>query len=260
LSLALGNASATPLQMASAYAIFANGGFRVQPYFIQRIEDGHHTLLEQAEPLVACKTCEPAREESENPAVMVAASAATDKRPRVAPRAVSPEISFLMASMLQDVVREGTGGAARVLGRKDIGGKTGTTDEYRDAWFSGFNEDVVATAWIGFDQGTSLGRGEAGARAALPIWIDYMRVALEGVPQRTLEPPEGIVKAYVDSETGAFVSDLEPNAMEEYFVLGTEGLPVAVTSDPSQTDAGAPTTPPVVAKPPDTQQIRDRLF
>src|SRR5581483_1747277 len=130
---------------------------------------------------------------------MAAAQPAATANPvaRVAPRVLTSEINFLMTSMMQDVIREGTGVGAKVLGRKDLAGKTGTTNEYRDAWFSGFNSDVVATAWIGFDQSTPLGRGETGGRAALPMWINYMRVALEGIPEKPLIPPEGIVKSYI---------------------------------------------------------------
>ncbi|MEK7697162.1 MAG: hypothetical protein AAB346_03390, partial [Pseudomonadota bacterium] len=108
---------------------------------------------------------------------------------RAAPQVLSPEINFLVTSMMRDVIREGTGKAALELGRKDLAGKTGTTNEYRDAWFSGFNADLIATAWLGFDQPGPLGRGETGGRAALPIWMDYMRVALDGVPEKPLLPP-----------------------------------------------------------------------
>ncbi len=148
---------------------------------------------------------------------------ATDKdKPAVAPRVLSPEVSFLMTSMMQDVIREGTGRGALVLGRKDLSGKTGTTNDYRDAWFSGFNADVVTTAWIGFDQPASLGRGETGGRAALPIWIDYMRVALQGVPEKPLTPPQNVVRITVNSETGKPTTADDPQAMEEYFIQGTE--------------------------------------
>lgn len=262
LSLALGNASTTPLQMAAAFAVFANGGFRVQPYFIARIEDGRHDLLEQTEPLVACDdNCEPAAGVT-FAATAPSGSALTDKPARPAPRVLSPQISFVMTSMLQGVVREGTGTRAKVLSRDDLAGKTGTTDEYRDAWFIGFNSDLVATAWLGFDQLAPLGRGEAGARAALPMWIDYMRVALEGVPERPLVPPEGIIAAYIDSETGAPLPALEPNAIEEYFVQerGSEGAATAGAADAPSTETASPAVPPVPATPPDTQKIREKLF
>jgi penicillin-binding protein 1A len=268
LSIALGNASATPLQMVSAYAVFANGGSRVQPYFISRVEDGRRNLLEQADPLIACTECEvqPGQEIPQKVAARASTDAnPTEKTPRIAPRVLSPQTSFLMTSMMQDVIREGTGTAAKALGRKDLAGKTGTTDEYRDAWFTGFNSELVATAWMGFDQSTPLGRGEAGARAALPMWIDYMRVALNGVPEKPLTPPEGIVKAYIDSETGARVATLGPTAMEEYFVEGAEAANTATVTDtgaaPSTgvTPPGMPNQPP--APPPaDAEKLREKLF
>jgi penicillin-binding protein 1A len=110
-----------------------------------------------------------------------------------------------MRSMMQDVIRHGTGRRALELKREDIGGKTGTTNDFKDAWFSGFNQDVVATAWVGYDQPDTLGRGEAGSRAALPIWIDYMRVALKGLPQKPFPVPENVVSIFVDPETGRAV-------------------------------------------------------
>jgi penicillin-binding protein 1A len=266
LSLALGNASATPLQMAAAYSVLANGGFRVQPYFIKRIEDGQHVLLEEAHPAVACPTCDPTTEgeQSTAPAAAVPTSTTTSREEKpgtmTAPRVLSPQIDFIMDSMLRDVVQEGTARRAKVLKRDDLAGKTGTTDEYRDAWFNGFGNNVVATAWVGFDQVASLGHGEAGSRAALPMWIDYMRVALDGVPEQSLEPPEGIVTAYVDSETGEPTSWLELNAIKEYFVKGTEGAATAGATDSTSVDVAGPTAPTEAPVPPDTDNIRQNLF
>ncbi|MFL6624048.1 MAG: penicillin-binding protein 1A [Sulfurifustis sp.] len=272
LTIALGNASATPLQMVSAFAVFANGGFRIQPYFIKRIEDGRHNLLEQADPPLACADCDAAAAPAGARPQPVAASntatpSANDKPPRVAPRVISPQIAFLMTSMLQDVIREGTATSAKVLGRKDLAGKTGTTDEYRDAWFNGFNSDIAATAWIGFDQSTPLGRGEAGGRAALPMWIDYMRVALTDSPEKRVVPPEGIVKAYVDGETGLRVAAPGPNAIEEYFIEGTENgtsigatEPAPVNGSTASSSGSKPSTTPPPAAVQDTDKIRDKLF
>ena len=161
-------------------------------------------------------------------------------------------MSFLVASMMQDVIREGTGQKALVLGRKDLSGKTGTTNDYRDAWFSGFNADMVTTAWIGFDQPASLGRGETGARAALPIWIDFMRTALQGIPEKPLTPPQNVVRITINSETGKPTTADDPQAMEEYFIQGTETpheLP-GVEGEPG------PTTAPDQA--PDN--VREKLF
>ena len=266
LSLALGTASATPMQMVSAFAVYASGGFRVQPYFIARVEDGRHNVLEQADPLVACPECDPTVTAGPNPppaaATVTAGTQSGNKGPRYAPRVLSAPINFIMTSMMQDVIREGTATGAKVLGRTDLAGKTGTTDEYRDAWFSGFNRDLVATAWLGFDQPTSLGRGEAGGRVALPMWIDYMRVALEDVPEQRLIPPEGVVRAFVDSETGAKVSAFGPGTLEEFFVQGTEtGGTATVTDGPSTGTSPNPTAvnpaPPATAP---SERIREKLF
>ncbi|MDO8705107.1 MAG: penicillin-binding protein 1A [Sulfuricaulis sp.] len=231
LSLALGTASATPMQMVGAFTVFANGGYRVTPYFIARVEDANHVLLEQAKPAIICRDCDAPTDATSGGMAPAAAQPAektpgnpdqNKDKPMLAPRALSPEICFLMTSMLRDVIRVGTGQKALVLGRKDLSGKTGTTNDYRDAWFSGFNADVATTAWIGFDQPASLGRGETGARAALPVWIDFMRVALQDVPEKPLIPPNTIVKLTVNSETGKPTTPDDPEAMEEYFIQGKE--------------------------------------
>ncbi|HYM47910.1 MAG TPA: penicillin-binding transpeptidase domain-containing protein, partial [Burkholderiaceae bacterium] len=176
LSLALGTASATPMQMTNAFAVFASGGFFIEPYFITRVEDADRNVLFRASPTLACDDCIPPISKSAKLEAKSGAVAAP--APRTAPRKLSPEIAFLMTSMMRDVIREGTGRAAMALNRNDLAGKTGTTNEYRDAWFVGYNSDLVATAWIGFDQPAPLGRAETGGRAALPIWIEYMREAL----------------------------------------------------------------------------------
>ena len=258
LSLALGTASATPMQMVNAFAVFANGGYRVTPYFIARIEDANHNVLEQAKSAPPCRDCDApaniaAAPGAPAPSVTPPASTAPDKdKPPSTPRVLSPEVSFLMTSMMQDVIREGTGRGALVLGRKDLSGKTGTTNDYRDAWFSGFNADMVTTAWIGFDQPASLGRGETGGRAALPIWIDFMRTALQDIPEKPLTPPQNVVRLTVNSETGKPTTADDPQAMEEYFIQGTETpheLP-GVEGEPG------PTTAPDQA--PDN--VREKLF
>ncbi|MFQ5993521.1 MAG: penicillin-binding protein 1A [Acidiferrobacterales bacterium] len=249
LSLALGNASATPLQMATAFAVFANGGYRVEPYFIARIEDADHNLIAEAEPLTVCeaKDCPEADnvpaldpvegEEATNettpqptPTLVQTAQAndasvddsAPAEAPRYAPRVISRENAFIMTSIMKDVIARGTGRRARELGRADLAGKTGTTNEFRDAWFSGFTQDIVTTAWIGFDNPASLGPGEAGARAALPMWIDFMRVALKDVPEKTLPVPQGVVAVSVDRNTGEPIEPDDPRALVEYFIDGTQ--------------------------------------
>jgi penicillin-binding protein 1A len=166
LTMALGAGSATPLQMVAGYTIFANGGYRVKPYFIQRIEDGRGKVL------------------FEQPAV----------RARVnAERAIDERNAYVMTSMMRDVVRHGTATAAMSLGRGDLAGKTGTTNDFLDAWFGGYNGELVAVAWVGFDQPKTLGRNETGGNVALPIWIRYMRVALKGAAETPLEAPQGVI-------------------------------------------------------------------
>ncbi len=281
LTLALGTASVTPLQMASAYAVFANGGHRIEPYLIARVEDSAHQVLERANPLVVCKGCDASPDTTAQgplpvtqdtgmrragPEVHVAPQAAEQDRPerlrdkssgngpeppRHAPRVLNEDTAFIMETMLQDVIRQGTGRAAMDLGRQDLAGKTGTTNEYRDAWFSGFNSDVIATAWIGFDQPASLGRGETGSRAALPIWMDFMRAALDGVPDKALTRPPGIVTALINRETGRQTDENDPDAMVEYFEKGTApGGVVAADGEPRT--ASPPATIP--------ENIREKLF
>lgn len=241
LSLALGSGTVTPLALASGYAVLANGGYLIEPYFIARIEDGDGAVIYEASPLVVCRECE----QQELLAVAAAAleeGAATGEQadtaleleavedpsanelmervedtPAIAPRVISEQNVWLMNSMLRDVVRRGTGRRAMQLGRKDLAGKTGTTNDQRDAWFSGFNPAAVTTAWTGFDRLQPLGRKETGARAALPMWIEYMRVALEGVPETYLEQPAGLVTVRIDPVTGLRASAADPNAIFETF-------------------------------------------
>lgn len=175
LTMALGAGNATPMQMAQAYSVFANGGFRVPPYFIERVEDNRGNVLLQAKPHKAGEGAE---------------------------RAIDPRNAFIMQSLMRDVVRAGTAARAMKLGRTDLAGKTGTTNDFIDAWFCGFNPTLVAVAWIGFDQPQTLGRNETGGLAALPIWMSYMGVALKGVPEAPFAPPPGVVAVRVNPETG----------------------------------------------------------
>ncbi|MES1942702.1 Multimodular transpeptidase-transglycosylase [Salinisphaera sp. PC39] len=184
LSLSLGSAIFTPMEMARGYAVFANGGFRVEPYFIAEIRDSRGEVLYEAEPVTVC------REDCE---AMTA--------PR-APRSADAANIYLMDSMMHDVIRRGTGRRAMSLGRKDLAGKTGTTNEQRDAWFTGYNHALVAVSWVGFDKLEPLGAGETGAQAALPMWVDFMGAALQGVPEKELPRPAGLVTVRIDPETG----------------------------------------------------------
>lgn len=172
LTMVLGSGSVTPLQLAGAYAVFANGGFKVSPRLIQKITDARGNVLHEAPP-------PPARQEEQ--------------------RAIDPRNAFIIDSMLREVVRSGTGAlASQRLGRHDLAGKTGTTSDAVDGWFAGYAGNVVAVAWMGYDQPKSLGGREFGATLALPIWIDYMRQALSGKPPTERKPPPGV--SYVDGD------------------------------------------------------------
>jgi penicillin-binding protein 1A len=168
LTMALGAGNATPLQMVGGYAIFANGGYRVRPYFIQRIEDGKGRVL------------------FEQPSIRAKVNAE---------RAIDERNAYVMTSMMRDVVRYGTAAAAMSLGRGDLAGKTGTTNDFLDAWFGGYNGNLVAVAWVGYDQPKTLGRNETGGVVALPIWMRYMGAVLKGTPETPLEAPQGVVSS-----------------------------------------------------------------
>jgi penicillin-binding protein 1A len=167
LSMALGTGLVTPLQMASAYSVFANGGYGVNPYLIAEVSDADGVVLSRAKPLVAGKN---------------------------APQMLDARNEYIMTSLLQSVAQNGTGSRSRVLNRSDLAGKTGTTNDSRDAWFAGFQPTVTAVAWLGYDQPKSLGDRETGGGLALPIWINYMRHALDGVPMYQWPKPPGIVE------------------------------------------------------------------
>ncbi len=205
LTMALGAGSVTPLQMASAYGVFANGGFGVKPYLIEKVYDGNGRLLMQVSP----------------------------QRVGVnAPRVIDPRNAFLMTSMMHDVVRYGTAARAGQLGRKDIAGKTGTTNDARDGWFAGYNPELVAIAWLGFDQPRSLGRGETGAQAALPIWINFMAEALKKVPDAGFAMPGGVVSATIDSQTGLRLGGGQAGLLEYFYQENMPAESVPVNSDP----------------------------
>jgi len=265
LSLALGSATLTPYDLARGYAVFANSGYLIEPHFIDRIEDSHSIVLFQADPLYACEPEEcpekpqprPVAEEQNEvsqdnaeelidaPATAITSEAealgqeATEiEEPvlfRAAPRVVDPHNLYLITSMMQDVIRRGTGRYALQLGRNDLAGKTGTTNDQQDAWFSGFNKDVVTTAWVGFDTPRSMGYRETGARAALPMWVNYMREALKESIEQIPQQPEGIVSARIDAETGQFTSADNPNAIFELF--REENVPASTDAPPSEEDS-----------------------
>ena len=202
LTMALGAGSVTPWQMARAYTVFATGGYKVEPYIVQRIVDDRGNLLAQAQPALA-----------------------GDPNLRV----IDPRNAFLMDSLLHDVVRHGTAARANSLGRKDLAGKTGTTNDQVDAWFAGYQPGIVAIAWMGYDQPRKMGNNETGSVAALPIWIDYMAKALKEVPEVFMPQPEGIVTAkIIDGNPKA------PDGRLEFFYQ--ENLPPESPPEPRARD------------------------
>lgn len=216
LSMALGTTSLPPLTMARAYATFANGGYLVDPYFITRIEDDRGQVVYASAPAEVCRDC-PERLQAGGgggtvedlgallgTVVPVPAAAADAPAPAraLAPRAIDERTAFLVNSLLRDVVQRGTGRGALALGRGDLAGKTGTTNEHRDVWFAGWQRAMVATVWVGIDDYSSLGRGEFASKTAVPIWTEFMRVALDGVPEAPLETPPGITTAQIDPASG----------------------------------------------------------
>ena len=224
LSLALGSAGVTPLELTAGYAVFANGGYRVEPYFISRVEDGDGNVIQAAEPTLACEQCSDLGIHQgvrlgvgEDPAAEANEDIRLTPTYRPAERVISEQNAYLMTSMLQDVISRGTGRAARRLGRDDLAGKTGSTNDLHDAWFAGYNPHLVTTAWIGFDQARTMGPGETGARAALPIWTDFMERALGEVPEKQPQRPGGLVTVRIDPESGLVTDSGNPDAIFETF-------------------------------------------
>jgi penicillin-binding protein 1A len=246
LSLALGSGAITPLQMATAYSVLANGGYRVDPYLIVSIENSSGETIYQAEPKTVCEECtDTAPNETAElpPAVEPApesASAPDEARKNIAQRAISPQNHYLMNSMMRDVITQGTARRARSLGRQDLAGKTGTTNDQRDAWFNGFNRNLVAISWVGFDSSAPLGRGEVGGRAALPAWISFMEEALQGVEETPLKMPPGMVTVRIDPETGKRADSSQDNAIFEVF--RAENAPKGPTTTGHQGGDTATTT------------------
>jgi penicillin-binding protein 1A len=221
LSLALGSGAVTPLEIVRGFSVFANGGYRAVPYFIDRIEDANGEPLYRAEPFTVCEGCEEklqAMVEEGNGEPFVGPPTKDEVMPvNIAPRVITPQNAYLIRSMMSDVIRYGTGQRARVLGRPDLAGKTGTTNDQHDAWFSGYTSNLVATAWVGFDKPLPLGASETGGRAALPMWIEFMRTALKGLPVQLPEQPPGLVTVRIDPETGLLAGARHPDAIFETF-------------------------------------------
>lgn len=211
LSLALGSGGVTPLQIVNGYAVFANGGYRVTPYIIDGVTNENGKAIYQAKFPTVC--------------------AQGNNCTNAASQVITPQNAYLITSALQDVIRKGTGEGALVLKRNDVAGKTGTTNDQMDAWFSGYNSDLVATVWVGFDQPQSL--YEYGAQAAIPVWVQFMQQALQGLPEHTMAEPSGIVTVRIDSKTGLLAGPNDPNAMFELFTQQT--APTQQSSDGTTT-------------------------
>ena len=229
LTLALGTASVTPLDMVRGYATFANGGFLIDPYFIKRIEDAHGNVVQEARPVRACPECPPE-------------ITTGDAAAQLAPRTLDPATRYMMASMLHDVTVRGTAAAVRSLKRNDLAGKTGTTNDETDAWFNGFDfaGTVAASAWVGYDQPKPLGKGEVGGRSSLPMWMDYMRVAMQGVPEGTINPAEGMVALKIRRGNGALNEDGETvySYITEWVPADRIPPPMEAPEEETQNEAG----------------------
>ena len=243
LSLALGSGDMTPLQLASAYTVFANGGYSTQPRFIEKIVDNAGEIVYQSAVVQTCETDETCAELNdhnkgisaiEDVAVVVEVNDEDEvlelNKPEVsseefsgiptaplviaAKRVIDERNAYIMRSIMGEVIDRGTARRAKELGRGDLAGKTGTTNDLYDAWFTGFNNQLVATAWVGYDEQQSMGAKESGGRAALPMWIDYMSVALQGIPEENDLQPEGLATVRIDRKTGKLAT---PGADGSYF-------------------------------------------
>ncbi|TDJ34284.1 MAG: penicillin-binding protein 1A [Gammaproteobacteria bacterium] len=231
LSLALGSAAMPPLTMATAFATFANGGFRIEPYLVETVFNSAGEEVYRARPLTACPECDGEEDFVRLDPIpdiggMFAGDGFGPPTPppfRVAKRALNEQNAYIVNTMLRDVIRRGTGRKALALGRSDLHGKTGTTNEQRDAWFSGFNHHLAVSAWVGFDRFDPLGDLEVGGRAALPMWIEFMETALSGVPEHSPAMPPGIVTVRIDPETGLAAAADNPDAILEVFM--SDALP-----------------------------------
>ena len=224
LTLALGSGAVTPLTLAKAYAVLANGGYRVDTYFIDRIEGPDEEVLFVANPARVCndECARLATEISMHAEEMAELGlddpiSAENTEIRAAPRVISEVNAYQIDSMLKDVIKFGTGRRALALNRNDIAGKTGTTNDQHDAWFAGYHPNAATVVWIGFDENKPLGRGEVGGVAALPVWVDFMRVALQGEPAIERSLPPDMVMLKVDPQTGSIVDQESGYGIEEAF-------------------------------------------
>jgi penicillin-binding protein 1A len=226
LAIGGGTMAVTPLEMVNAYAVFANGGWRVQPHIVSQVLDlNGKVIFEPRYPEVcaACPQPAPGPNQASEPDAepgSLEELLAGGTEPSIVPaeRVIDERIAYIMTSMLKDVIRRGTGTRARSLERDDLAGKTGTTNEAADTWFNGFNPSIVTTVWVGFPSHSPLGRREYGSNNPLPIWIEYMQVALREIPEETLPVPAGVVTIKIDPRTGRVASPTQQDAIFEYFL------------------------------------------
>jgi penicillin-binding protein 1A len=231
LTLALGTANLSPLQVAIGYSTFANGGFKVSSYYLDRVEDASGKVIQQADPAIACPQCGRVTDAPTPRSAAGTGRAGTldeayhDGKTMIpiknlAPQIITPQVAYLLADMMKDVIRHGTGQRARSLNRDDIAGKTGTSNDAHDTWFNGFNADVVTTVWVGFDSDRSLGEGEQGGRTAIPAWTYFMHTALESTPAHGVPIPDGIVSVRISPRTGLLAGSDDPSGIMEKFIEG----------------------------------------
>ncbi|RRV16317.1 penicillin-binding protein 1A [Pseudomonas saudiphocaensis] len=246
LSLALGTATLTPMEITVGWTAFANGGYKVEPYLIERIEDRDGKVIFTANPPRV-----PNQEQRSLPSDEAAvetfaqndkpldSDAEPEQLPRDAEQIIDERTAYIMTSMLQDVIKRGTGRRALAMGRADIAGKTGTTNESKDSWFSGYNADIVTSVWAGFDQPQTLGRREYGGTVALPIWMKYMGAVLEGMPEHAPAEPAGILALRIDPASGRAAPPGTPDAYFELF-RSEDSPPDMDELDPSSPIPGTP--------------------
>ncbi len=242
LSLALGTATLTPMEIATGWTTFANGGYKIEPYLIQRIEDREGNLLFEANPArvppreaqTADVEVHPVQSKPD-----IADGEQTPAAPHFAEQVLDERTAYIMTSMLQDVIKRGTGRRALAMGRDDIAGKTGTTNDSIDSWFSGYNADLVTTVWAGFDQPQSLGRNEYGGTVALPIWMNYMGAVLKDMPEHPPAEPDGLLKLRIDPVSGRAATPSTPDAYFEVF-KSEDSPPPMGEFDPGYQAPGSP--------------------
>ena len=237
LSLALGTASLTPMEIAEGWSTFANGGYKIEPYLIERIEDRNGKQLFNANPAQTPAGIEQLAQQRST--TLIVGDQPLPAEPILAEQIIDGRTAYIMTSMLQDVIKRGTGRRAMAMGRDDLAGKTGTTNESKDSWFSGYNADYITTVWAGFDQPESLGRNEYGGTVALPIWISYMGAALKDKPSHLLPEPEGLLTLRVDPHSGRAATPDTPDAYFELF-KSEDSPPPMGEFDPGMSIPGSP--------------------